>query len=903
MVDSSWTYTISHFDSSNSWAKTDITSDSFVRVFSDTVENEVKTAVIRIRADFGQYIKPSINGKVHIVINDRIQIEATDGAGNSIHHMFEVVRKKPIKSKREGTMLELELLGIERWLQKVNYVKRHFGTTANAVFQDLVDAYNENAAIATNLPTLVIIEGRNNLPSTIPLSLDWGVNEENIFDRMVMLVDSQSASGANFGVLDFFDLRFTTDLDDATTVNVEVFSSGDSASGFPTVTVDSDAVNTEESDGGFEEPEGTLVNAWGANGAGTLPTNYSKFRSREILMPTNRGSDSLFPEWDDSFSYKTGSLVKYTAGAVNKCYEAIRDNSNKQPDTYAGVDWTELNVDTYAGDYTYSPWTQSNHIKWKISGGDPSGGGVAPFGPAMFDANIIVNDENTFQTWVDVKATSPAGINGVWKYGGTTLYDGFRVLVTTPATGDFSGFDNQVMEYNQGEWRQKYTTVTDMMCAVIDDALVYKFNGSTWQSLATDANGLHCFHPMDGGTTSNDKSLILKSDGSGNEYTTNNTNSSVKVSYTWTPLVGWTDEWANIIKDLAESAGFPTTQDRNTVDWYKAGAWLCLRFPIPRNSFGGAGAVGELYGGSTSTNIVPYLDAQNMHLTSGGRRGFNHGDESEEYGQLSSIDFMIKLKMTRTHTTLGEELVSKGNFKMRCVVIDANDNVATQEFVITHNNNQQGVSLPISGFEIYRGRRPLFEDGFGINDIIPPEGRPNFRQFEWRHVTAIIIQTQESYDDFGRYRGASDNDMATGSPFWEELQNVISSFKLEMWVDAFRFGKPLLVNSGQVTDLDNQPDFLQRPDIENYEQLKSDAKAELEKLKFQKKIYQLRTQVEFNIKPGEFFYFKDTELVDEDDDPSDVDNSSIKLVARHIDYSVSKSRGFERIITAARRFE
>lgn len=896
MVDSSWTYTISHFDSSSSWNKTDITDDSFMRVFSDTVEGEVKTGIVRVRADNGQYIQSGVNGKVQIVINDRIQVEATDGDGNSWHHMFEVVRKKPIKSKTEGVMLELELLGIERWLQKVNYVKRHFGTNASDVFQDLVDAYNENAAIATNLPTLVI--SRNNLPSTLTLSLDWGVNEDSIFNRMTQLTDSQSASGSNFGVLDFFDLRFTTDLNDATTVNVEVFSSGDSPTK-PTITVSSDSVNvnTEDTDAGFEEPEGTLVNAWGANGAGSLPTNFSKFQSREQLMPTNKGSDSLFPEWDNTFGYKTGALIKYTSSTVNKCYE--RTGSDVSPPTgltpITDPGWTEITVNDYAGDIQYSPWTDGNHIKWKASGADPGGLGSSPFGPAMFDANLVINDENTFQTWADVKATSPSGISSQWKYGGSTLYDGLRVLVNGTGSGGFTS--NSVMEYNQGEWRVKYEGVTDMMVAVINDAIVYKYNGSSWISLSSDANGLHCFHPMDGGTTSNAESLFTKSDGTGAEYT-NNQNSSVKVSYTWTPTVGWTDEATQVLLDLLESVGWPTTNTRNAVDWYKAGAWLCMRFPFPRTSYGGAGNVGSLYGGSTSTNIVPFLDTQNMHLLSDGKRGFNHGDTSEEYGQLSSIDFLIKLKFSRDHVTLGEQLVSKGNFKMRCVVFDASDNVATQEFTVTHNDNPQAISLPLSGFEIYRGRRPIFEDGFGINDIIPPEGRPSFNQFEWRHVVAIVIQTQESYDDFGRYRGASDNDMGTGSPFWEEVQNVISSFKMEMWIDAFRFGKPLLVNSGQVTDLDNQPDFLQRPDIFNYEQLKNDAKAELEKLKFQKKIYQIRTEVAFDVKPGDYFYFEDDELVDESDNGA----NTIKLVARHIDYTTSKNRGFERVITANRRF-
>jgi hypothetical protein len=57
------------------------------------------------------------------------------------------------------------------------------------------------------------------------------------------------------------------------------------------------------------------------------------------------------------------------------------------------------------------------------------------------------------------------------------------------------------MEWTGTEWRQKFTTKTDMMVAVFDEALVYKYNGSSWVSLENEANGLDCFHPMDGGTT------------------------------------------------------------------------------------------------------------------------------------------------------------------------------------------------------------------------------------------------------------------------------------------------------------------------------------------------------------------------------------------------------------------
>lgn len=904
MVDSSWSYEIKLFKKSASFvSSTDITSDSFPRMFSDVVDAEVRSAVLRVRCDDGQYIQSGVNGKLQIVINDRIQIKSTDDEnGVSKFHMFEVIRKKPIKTKREGVMLELELLGIERWLQKVNYVKRNFGTNAGTAAADLVAFYNEEAAIATHLPTLVI--SRNNLPTTLALTLDWGINEDTVFNRLLELSDLQSSSGSAGGTLDFFDVRFTTDENNATLVNVEIFSSGDdpTASGTldgPTtaiVTITSNSINggTEDTDAGFEEPEGTVVNVWGANGAGTKPTNMSKFQSRQTLMPDDLGTHSLFPEWDATFTYLTGAIVKYTAGTVDLVYKALRTTINDQPNTSAS-DWVNLTENAYSGAIQYSPWTDGNKIQWKVSGADPGALGSSPYGPCMFDANVIVHDDTSFQTWADLKSTSST-LNGVWLYGGTAPYNGLRVLVAGTGTGSFVGMDNAVVEYQDGSWFVRYDAITDMMCAVFDEALVYKYTSSVWTSLATDSNGLHCFHPMDSGTTDNADSAFKLNDGSNTESTAN-VDSAVHVSYTWTPNKAWTDEWGSIIQSLA-NIKWPSTSARNAVDWYKAGAWLGIRFPLPRNSNGGAGAVGEKHGGSSSTHIVPFLDIQNMDYLSDGTRGFNQGDLSEEYGPISSIDFATKIKFSRYSISSGSQNLSKGNFKMRVFVVDINDHVATQDFIIAFNDEWQTVSLPIGGFEIYRGRRPRFEDGFTINDLIPPLGRPNIAEFEWRHVTMIGIQTQESYDNDGKYRGASDNDLGTGTPYWEQLGLTVATLTLDLWVDAFRFGKPLLVNSGQSTDILNQIEFLNKPDIGNYDQLKNDAAAELEKAQFQKKVYQLRTPVAFDISAGDYFYFTDTEIVDEADSGA----NTIKLVARHIDYTLSKSGGYERIITANKRF-
>tara|TARA_R110000803_G_scaffold42047_3_gene90227 strand:- start:87 stop:485 length:399 start_codon:yes stop_codon:yes gene_type:complete len=129
------------------------------------------------------------------------------------------------------------------------------------------------------------------------------------------------------------------------------------------------------------------------------------------------------------------------------------------------------------------------------------------------------------------------------------------------------------------------------------------------------------------------------------------------------------------------------------------------------------------------------------------------------------------------------------------------------------------------------------------------------------------------------------------------LQTTIS-------LDGLRFSKPLLANSGEVTDLTNEPDFLQNPDIEIYDALKQNLDSELQKHKFKNKRYDISTEGEFDVQFGDFFVLKDAEIVDE---TYNGNANQIKLVAKHIEYEFSKpnesSGGFERRILGAKRFE
>ena len=937
MVNSEWTFTVTHYDKEDSWSSTNITEDAFPRMFTDTGAGKVNAAKIRIIAQDGQYIQEDINSKPQIKHNDRIRIQATDGASGTYNKVFDVIKLTPIKSKGEGVMLDVELLGLERWLQKMNYSTKVWIKTPKDIFSDLVKVYNEQVAIATDTPTINLSSSSdpstitvNELPNQIKLNLGWDNNEDTIFNRMTELLDMMASPQAAGGVLDFFDMRITYPTGNVTSFNISVFSSGYANDSKPSVTLNSTDINTEDTAGGFEEPQGLLINTWGAVGMGSLPTNWSKFSSKQLKMPTNLGTQSLFPEWDTNFPYTVGAVVKYTLGSVDAVYKAKGSTQGDQPDSSTS-DWEELDIDTYYTTSTtyndgvvYSPWTRAGPNTWEASMANPEGNDLGePFDSrkCMWDANIIINDAGgnnggAWRSWADVIATNPSDITtskSAWLYGADTFYDGFRVFVKGSGTGWGFAVTNSIVEYDgeTSSWILKYRLSEDHMVAVLEDASVWRYDGSgSYTEFRDKHNGLDCFHPLElaSDLTSTTSYILDRTDIDNPVEFTGNVASAVTAKFKWQPLETWTDEWALLIgraTGLAYLFYDWSEETHDTKDWYSAGAWLCLRFPFPKIKWDSSvGNVGSLYGGSKSTALVPHLDMQNMTYSSDGKKGFNQGAASEDFGPISSIDFSLIIKYIANKNLGaggGYQILAKENFKFRCFVIDKFDNVVMQDFVVLFNGDWEPVSLPLSGFNIYRGRRPIYLEGFWADLVIPPPETREVAQFRWDKVAMLCIASTDSYDEAGRFRGASGNTWGTGSIVWN--QALMTTLEVTIGIDALRFGKPLLTNSGQVTGLNNEPEFVQSPDIIIYDQLKNNTLAELKKHEFKNKRYDITTQGQFDIQFGDYFVLKDTEIVDE----SYGSPNQIKLVAKHIEYEFSKpdsgAGGFERRIMGAKRFE
>ena len=978
-----WSFVVTHYyDVSGSTGTQTITDDVIsIPKFTDTGSGEVNEATIVLDADSGNYISDDSSGKRIIQQHDIIKLRVTDslpaqGTQQAIYEKyFNVVKKIPIKSKSEGVRVQLELLGVENWLQRINYIKPHYFENPAEVFEDICNLYNANKG--TGMPTLtgfLSTDSTNELPQYVSNIYDFGNNEDNCFDRISDVIDKVGASAADGGILDFFDFKAEHD-NNGNDIETHVFSSGNQTAvdgsgntthvgGQTIITIDNSTnVNVGESDGGINSEEGNLINSWGAVDGGSLPIDFSIFKGRQQWW------NLYFPEWVTGQTYPAGAKVSYVDSGTRYNYRVKtgQTSTGSTPPTTTSK-WEVLTSALYYGNaYKYSPWTAQRKIEWINGLGDPTASyglnvtSDSPRAPMCFDHNIVCRDTAFSRTFVDQIATSPGGINEKLLYDdnrngtGTALYRGLRVLCSgdpVAQSGTYFGYSgsastvkddngrlikNSVLEYTGTKWLVKYRPYEDQFASnstpikfqvvVLLEGSTYEFykdgSNQTWQNFTNDDNGNDCLHPLVNDSSHTPAYTLYNVPGVLADYTntasvvdvntkygwdSTNTNSAIEVRYNWSPYDIWNIDGIALAGDLT---------NRNTQDYYQCGAWLSMRFPFPTTTAQSTGTangqlVGDWYGGGTNTDN-PHepatLDTQNMHLTHDGERGFNNGLSSEDFGQISGVSFMTKLWFLRKRAIdAGWEDVDGddgSNFKMRCVLVDTDDNVVTQDFVIPFNNTWTSITLPVSGFQIYRGREPRYNSSV-VHDLFPPKGLDVQDIFIWRNVKMMSIFVLEPYDEYGRYHPGGSAKLGSESVY-DQTASIwkfgYSEKEIRLAVDALHFTKPLLVNTGNVTGRVIDPDFIQRPDIGNYEQLKSDAEAEKQMKSFQHVEFDTTTTGRFDIGFGDYFNLQDEDII-----PSNLQDSSnkIKLVAKRIEYSITKplngKGGFLRRIRGVRRF-
>lgn len=755
---------------------------------------------------------------------------------------------------------------------------------------------------------IVFTEGNgfgNALPFFNANNWEFGLNEDSCYNRWMDLLEGAGAAVSAGGALTFYDLNFLTTGVNA--INFKLRKSGDNTTIVQVKNAVATGVKVGEQEGMLSNPTGTNVMAWGSPEHGSLPVDNSKYDSKLLQF--------IFrPEWSTGLFYQVDARVKVTAStSIEKHYKCLTEHTSGVFATdLAAAIWVQIDMaEEFGNSIQYSPWTDDKATIWGNNGCDPDRTTFTTGG--WVDMNCVINEEQFFRTWVDVKATTNAeldafidkadnGTNKGYAYDGGTssnLPRGFRILVNGDSpTGVLANFANMVIEMKPlnsvgtKTFKKLYsfdTVNTKVQVAVIDEGKIYTDTitagpSHSWSDISGGDWANDCFHPyttlpanVDGvdlvnGTTrsevtdSTNRPDITKA---GSEFTTNQESAVQFVSVA-----------ADAITSAASDASDPLAA------YYKNAIGFNVRFPFPNNDYNSISeGVGDLYGGGVNSKEEPAtLDIQNMNYTSGGNEGFNHGAESQDYGQINAVAMWLRYSVIETagSTELNDE------HRFRAWFIDTKDNVVYQDFVIRFSNNWEDIRLPISGFRIYKGRKPVYGFDAAIAAFFPPKELEVINIFEWRNIKIFGVQLQSQYDEFGRFNpGAATVNEASNSVTWS---NILGSTRT-LQMDGFRFIKPLLVTSGQDTTRNMEPDFQQLPNITVYDQLINAAKSHLEIEKFKHKEFNIESSGDeiFDIPFGDAFYLKNTDLINDDDKVGEDNN--ILLVNKRAEFSITKPAG------------
>lgn len=927
--------TVTWFDATDDYVtQSVITSDiKAIPIFTDTGTDEVNEATIILIANNGDYITSTTPKTIEEF--DRIHIECTDLDGNNYSRYFEIINIKPSQTSGEGTLLELDCWGIEYYLNKVHYAKPHWFTDSFSVAEDIFNVYNNNirndrqpdVSFHNSLYNPFTQHG-NALPQWNTNHYEYGLNEDTCFNRMNDMYFKLGASVAAGGVREFYETLYKTGDVNEYSVGLTVSGAGPADRNVAlSIIENTQAINVSEQEGVVGNPDGTNTMAWGSPVHGSLPLGNSKYASQQMQF-------RFRPQWDSNgIEYLKDSKVQHVnLLGVKKHWRANNDHVSgffiTEPGGIGG-NWTEITkASEYGSSIQYSEWTDDKLALWANAGSNPdllgtiTNESASGNGCGFFDANIVINDdtedEEFFRTWADVRVydTAASETTQMIVHSRSRAYirndtnsfpRGFRVLIAhNSPSGIFLGDDkngkpyaNSVTEWNKDlqEWVVKYSIGSDqdrLMVAVIAEGKNYEWESGTssWKDRSTDYlnTGNDCFHQYT--TLANvhgwDRKTVF------DEGFTSNVKSAIEVTY----------DIPNVL------FGEPTNEL-----YYMAGAWLNFAFPFPYTVDNGIGEkVGEIYGGGADTNPImepATMDTNNMGYLSDGTVGFNQ-DKTEEYGPLSALAFKIKF----SDTVIGDIDVGsiKGSdFPFACFVVDTNDNVFKQDFKIDFPKHWEEVELQLSGFSNYQGRTPRFitaKHGNAAN-LVRPKDIEARNVMEWRNIRFIIIQYMDNYDEFGRYSPETNGQAPSATSFLTgTILNLARTQVLT--IDSLRFTKPLLARAAKINGTDpNTPDrnmeadFLVRPNISTYDQLLSEVKSEQEIQKFKHKEYNLTTTgtTAFDILFGDSFYFQNSKLVSDSDDGT----NKIKLVAKRIEYSITKptagNGGLRRRIVGIKRFE
>lgn len=947
-------YTITWYDQTDAYSTTtDITGDVKAgSLFTDTGTGEVNTANILIDSANGLY---NTTGSTIFAEFDRIRIQCTDLGSNSYDRYFEIINILPSQDLQEGTMLTLECLGIEHHTQKIHMTKPYYFENSFLTAVSAGDLYNRSRGTEQpTLSFHNIIDEGNGFGNALPFfnanNWEFGIAEDTIYNRWMDLIEGVGAAVGTGGALTFFELNFLTTGVNAISFNLR--RSGDNSTIIQLQNSVASAVAVGEQEGMISNPTGTNVMAWGSNEHGTLPVGNSKYDSglMKFIFRPEWISGTLYET--DARIKVTGTgtpapkhykaLEDHTSGTFSTDLAA-----NKWVQVDMG--------DEFGDTIQYSPWTDGNARLWSNAGADPARANFTNGGWFDINIVINEQDFfRSWVDAIAVSDANLTTLAATYAYDGTsaTFPRGFRVLVNNDSpSGALSNFANMVVErmptnsLGGTKWAKLYNfdvANTKVQIANLDNAQLYVDTitagpSHSWTNIDASEYGNDCFHPY---TTApaNSAGIDLVHDPAGGDYrprskitdTTERPDIIKSGSSDFALNVDSAVKFITLAPDAITSAAVAATGKSDP--WYLTTIGFNWRVPFPNNDSGTAQVIGGKYGGGASlgdwTTSTIYsvgqtvhessllyiciightsgtfatdlaalkwrrlvgkepatLDIQNMNYLSDGQDTFNAlSDSSEDYGQISAVAFWLRYSIIESagSTELNDE------HRFRAWFCDTKDNVVYQDFVVRFSNNWEDIRLPVSGFRIYKGRKPLYGFDVPISAFVPPKELEIINIFEWRNIKLMGVQYQSQYDEFGRFNpGAAIVNESGNSVTWSNILGATRT--LEM--DGFRFIKPLLATSGNVSDRNLEPNFQQWPNITVYDQLKNVAKSHLEIERFKHKEFTVESSGDeiFDILFGDAFFLKNSDIVNDDD--KDGEDNNIKLVAKRIEYSITKSTG------------
>ncbi len=464
---------------------------------------EVRSTSLRINADRGAFITDRNDGLTPIIDQfTKITTQITDPNGVTYLATHEVDIIHPTQDGLQGTVLPVDLLGSEFYLQKTLFADQFFFKSMFNVTSGIVDFYNTNKgffqARVAGADADSSNGGFNDLPVWTANDFTFNLKEMTHYDGLIQVMDRGGSSVAAGGAGDFFEIAFTTNPTNAEEINFRGFSSGfpTDQTSIPNIKSDSIIVNPAEQVGEINATLGNVVGTWTDSSIGTLPRQNADFigaLEAWRLFPEYAGVGTLYPE--DAII-----LVVNTTDneGDNFHYKANKDTTiaPPTPPVSANADWGQYfftsflqnEVNYSLGSYTF--WTDAKSVQWQ-SNNAKTNGFLEEDPPTddsvkVWDSNQVKIDGKLRETWVDVRALQFATIPEPFKRNGS-VYRGFRVLVDGVGTDEFAGFDNDVIQWDGEQWLIFLIPENENLVCVDEESRTYQFDstGSSWSDVTT----------------------------------------------------------------------------------------------------------------------------------------------------------------------------------------------------------------------------------------------------------------------------------------------------------------------------------------------------------------------------------------------------------------------------------